>query len=114
MQSACSEPDLAALLHLGHLTLMLGEVERATVHTDGVRHESDTTHSVMTAYIACSLAARYYPHLDLGLIAQYAIVHDAVEIYAGDTVAFTRDEDGRADQRRREDMAYLQIREEAQ
>lgn len=78
----------ASLLPLASLCLRLGEVDRATMHPDG-RMESDTTHTVMLAVIACAVAAQH-PELglDLGLVAQLAIVHDLVEAHAGDTDTF--------------------------
>jgi len=39
----------------------------------------------MLSVIACAFAASYEPDLDLGKIAQFALVHDLVEAYAGDT-----------------------------
>ena len=46
--------------------------------------ESDTDHTVSLTWVACTLAARYAPELDVGLVAQFAAVHDAPEVYAGD------------------------------
>jgi hypothetical protein len=45
--------------------------------------ESDTDHTVMLALIACALAPIVDARLDVGLVAQYALVHDLVEAYAG-------------------------------
>jgi putative hydrolase of HD superfamily len=39
----------------------------------------------MLGLVACAFAARHFPDLDLGRVAQYALVHDLVEVYAGDT-----------------------------
>jgi len=39
----------------------------------------------MLGIIACAYASAYAPHLDLGKIAQFSLVHDLVEVYAGDT-----------------------------
>ena len=80
------EPDLiTAVLGLGGLSLAFGRVERATRHEDGTTPESDTDHTVMLGLIGCSLAPLVCADLDLGLIAQYALVHDVVEVHAGDT-----------------------------
>lgn len=67
---------------IADLVLALGQVNRATWHPDGTP-ETDTTHTVMLALIAADLA----PHagLDRGEVAIYALVHDLVEAYAGDT-----------------------------
>lgn len=73
------------VIRLGDLALKLGDVDRVTFHADGVTPESDTTHTVMLGLVACAFAHRYLPQLDIGLVAQYALVHDLVEAYAGDT-----------------------------
>lgn len=70
---------------LGLMALGLGRVNRATYHEDGQRPETVTDHTVMLGLVACAFAARYLPDLDLGKIAQYALVHDLPEVYAGDT-----------------------------
>ncbi len=74
------------LLYLGKLSLTFGRVERATLHEDGERPETDTDHTFMLTLVACSLASKH-PELglDVGLVCQLAQVHDLVEVYAGDT-----------------------------
>jgi 5'-deoxynucleotidase YfbR-like HD superfamily hydrolase len=76
---------LDAVLHLADLALRFGRIDRTAVrHPDGTP-ESDSDHTVMLGWMACALAAKWYPELDLGLVAQFALVHDAPEVYAGDT-----------------------------
>ncbi len=78
--------DLAAgAVELGALALRLGLTNRRSLHADGVTYESVTDHTTMVALLACAWAARYEPGLDLGRIAQVAVVHDLVEAYVGDT-----------------------------
>lgn len=48
--------------------------------------ESDTTHTVMLSIMACAVAAKLHPEYDLGKVAHYALVHDLVEVYAGDVI----------------------------
>lgn len=75
-----------AVVQLARMSLAFGRVERLTYHEDGVTRESDTDHTVMLALIACAFAARHPEMgLDVGLVAQFAIVHDLPEVYAGDT-----------------------------
>jgi len=96
---------LPDVLTVADLALKFGQVERATYHQDGTRPETDTDHTVMLGLIACSLAERINHEkfraekpasllesarrslvlLDVGLIAQFAFVHDLVEALAGDT-----------------------------
>lgn len=49
------------------------------------RKETNAEHSWSVGVLACSLAPRIDPELDIGLVAQFASVHDLVEIFAGDT-----------------------------
>lgn len=74
-----------AIIDLGKLTLAFGTVNRVTRHPDGVTPESDTDHTVMLGLVACAFAERFAPELDRGRIAEFALVHDFVEVYAGDT-----------------------------
>lgn len=46
---------------------------------------SDAEHSFLLAAIGCAIAEHIDPALDAGKISQYALVHDLVEVYAGDT-----------------------------
>lgn len=47
--------------------------------------ENDAEHSWSLAVVASSLAPHIDPTLDVGLVCQYATVHDLVEVYADDT-----------------------------
>jgi putative hydrolase of HD superfamily len=103
----------AAVVDLGRLALAFGRVNRITLHDDGTTPESDTDHTVMLGLIACAFAQRELPQLDLGLIAQYALVHDLVEVYAGDTPTLQQlAPDAAADKAAREEAAYLRLAEE--
>lgn len=52
------------------------------------RAENDVEHSWSVTLMACALAPAVDPALDVGKIAQFAIVHDLVEVFAGDTSIF--------------------------
>lgn len=102
-----------AFMDLGALVLAFGRVNRVTCHPDGTTPESDTDHTVMLGLLACAFAARFASHLDLGKIAQFALVHDLVEVYAGDTAtAKTLSDEARADKQAREEAALKRIRAE--
>jgi putative hydrolase of HD superfamily len=73
------------LLEVASLILDFGRIERATQHQDGVRMETDTDHTVMLGILGASVASKLYPDLDVGLVAQFALIHDLVEVHAGDT-----------------------------
>lgn len=75
---------IPSVIKLANLCVQFSLVDRVT-HTDpGGRPESDTDHTFMLSMVACSIAQRYLPELDLGKVAQYALIHDFVEVYAGD------------------------------
>jgi len=94
--------DVDAVVDLGRMALAFGRIDRITFYEDGGTPESDSDHTVMLGLVACAFAARHLPHLDLGRIAQYALVHDLVEVYAGDTPTLRISADQKAAKRERE------------
>ena len=101
-----------AVAELGVLSLRLGRVDRITFHEDGRTLESDTDHTVMLSLVACAFAQCHLPALDLGLVAQFALVHDVVEVYAGDTPVLRITDAQLADKHRREQAAFYRIQAE--
>lgn len=91
MEQKLPEDIARAMIDLGELALSFGRTDRITRHPDGVTLESDTDHTVMLGLAACAFASRFAPHLDVGKVAQFALVHDLVEVYAGDTVTSHKD-----------------------
>jgi putative hydrolase of HD superfamily len=100
---------LDAVVRLGQVALAFGRVNRITFHEDGITPESDTDHTVMLGLIACALAQQWFPQLDRGLIAQLALIHDLVEVYAGDTPTLTLDAATAASKERREQAAARRL-----
>lgn len=68
---------------MAELALRFSLVDRKTRLLNG-SSESDTDHTVMLSWLALALAARCSDSLDMGLVAQFAIVHDAPEVLCGD------------------------------
>lgn len=103
--------DIAeALIDLGRLALAFGRIDRtACYHPDGVTKESDSDHTVMLGWIAPALADRCFPQLDVGLVAQFALIHDMPEVYAGDTPTLRIDDAGRAAKAEREHLAVRRL-----
>jgi len=83
------------LLDLSRLTVKFAEIERAPRYPSGDR-ENDVEHSFHLALLAVEMAADYYPELDVGLIAQYSLVHDLPESQVGDTWTFGISDEARA------------------
>ena len=110
MNIAVESAALARAQALADVALALGEVDRATRHPDG-RPETDTTHTVMLALIAADIAPSL--GLDPGEAALFALVHDLVEAYAGDTnTARGLDPHAAAAKAQREALALTRLRDE--
>ena len=72
------------------------------------RWENDAEHSWSVAFLACALAPLIDTSLDVGKIAQLAIAHDIVEVFAGDTSVFAHaDEQATKDQREAAALAKI-------
>ena len=82
-------PDIQRLLDLQRLLQRFNEIDRVVhrKHGDGMRQENDTEHSYNLTMTAWYLAPSF-PNLDCNQVIKYALVHDLVEIHAGDTFAF--------------------------
>ena len=74
-------------LQLGKLVADFTQVERIPRWANNKR-ETDVEHSYLLSLVACELAAAYYPELQTGLVAEFANVHDLVEVKVGDTPTF--------------------------
>lgn len=104
---------IQAIIDLGNLALAFGKVNRITCHPDGITPESDTDHTVMLGLVACAFAERFAPELDRGRIAEFALVHDFVEVYAGDTpTARILSDADHMSKEEREAVALARIRDE--
>jgi putative hydrolase of HD superfamily len=103
-----------AVIELGELAMKFGRINRTCVaHPDGTP-ESDSDHTVMLGWVAPALADLInkragYERYPLGAVAQFALVHDAVEVYAGDTPTHDITEEEYAAKRDREELAARRI-----
>lgn len=82
--------DIHRLIELQKLLLDFSNVERV-VHRkhQGKKYvlENDTEHSYNLAMAAWFLV-KWFPRLDKNLLIQYALIHDFVEVHAGDTYIY--------------------------
>jgi putative hydrolase of HD superfamily len=74
--------------------------------------ENDAEHSWSLALAACALAPHIDPKLDPGKIAQFAIVHDLVEVYAGDVSVYDADPEQHAQKEQNEHEALQKLRQD--
>jgi 5'-deoxynucleotidase YfbR-like HD superfamily hydrolase len=72
------------------------------------KYENDVEHSWSVAFLACSLAPEVDKSLDVGKIAQFAIVHDLIEVFADDTSPWD-DKHVRESKEEREEKALQHI-----
>jgi putative hydrolases of HD superfamily len=89
-------------------------IQRHTYLTDGERLENDAEHAWHMAVMALLLSEYSNEKIDVLKVVSILLIHDLVEIYAGDTFAY--DEDGKKSQREREvaaaDRLYAQLPED--
>lgn len=88
------KPDIHRLLELQELLAAFNDVEREVhrKHNDTFISENDTEHSYNLAMTAWYMS-KWFPSLDKNLLIQYAMVHDLVEVYAGDTFIYGSEEE---------------------
>lgn len=82
-------------------------VLRRTLLIDLSRRENDAEHSWHIAVMAMLFSEYAAEPVDIGRVVQMCVVHDLVEVYAGDTFAY--DAAGNADKEAREKAAADQL-----
>jgi putative hydrolase of HD superfamily len=85
----------------------LKNIIRRNYVSDGSRRENDAEHSWYFALAAMILSEYSNDAIDIQKVIAMAIIHDLVEIYAGDT--FIYDEQAKVDQQEREKIASEKI-----
>lgn len=81
----------------------LTQIARRTMLIDKSRRENDAEHSWHIAVMAMLFKEYVKEPVDVGRVVQMCVVHDLIEIYAGDTFAY--DEKGNMDKEERERLA---------
>lgn len=76
------------------LLLPMAKIARTIkLDAESEHFENDAEHSFLLATLGCAIARELDPTLDLGKISQYALVHDLVEVHAGDTSVWAPEEE---------------------
>ncbi len=93
--------DINRLIELQKLLASFNQVDRRAHRQHGDRFvpENDTEHSYNLAMTAWYLTG-WFPKLNKGLVLQYALAHDLVEIHAGDTYIYGSKEELSSKQQR--------------
>lgn len=97
-------PDLDRILEFCRLLMQFQAVERYGAETPHGFRENDAEHSYSLAMMSWYLITTLDLSLDLQRCQHYALAHDLVEVYAGDTHAFGSSP-AKASKKLREDLA---------
>ncbi len=90
----------------------LEKVERA-VYRPNDKKENDVEHSYQVAMMSWFLANQLKLDLSVEKLVCYGLVHDLVEVYAGDTPAYSKkDKNTQETKKEREEMALRRIKNE--
>lgn len=107
-----SELRLNDVLKFSRLLNAFTSVERVCYHPGNNLKENDSEHSYQLAMLAWYIADCLSLDLDKDLMLRYALIHDLVEVYAGDTYVYSENENDHSSKKEREELARLQILEE--
>lgn len=88
------------------------KVERMIFVPQMDRQENDVEHSYLLAMIAWQMAEVLAPELDRAKVIRYALVHDLVEVYAGDVPFYQVQSDAALNKKVREHAALERICDE--
>lgn len=112
MSKGDNRPDIKRVIELHDFLLKFQAIDRRIhLKKDGKQQrENDVEHSYFLAMMTWFLA-EYFPELDKNRAIQFAMVHDLVEIYAGDTYIFA-DKKQLESKKQREHDAFRRIEKE--
>jgi putative hydrolase of HD superfamily len=86
-----SKPDIHRLLELQNVLLQFRAIERSIYLPPGTdKHENDVEHSYSLAMAAWFLS-QSFPELESDKVIRLSLVHDLIEVHAGDTYAYSDD-----------------------
>lgn len=101
--------DIHSFLRFTDILNVFKRTHRSVKALDGDRWENDAEHSHQLAVLAMYIVSVKKLPLNMEKILSYALIHDMVEIYAGDTDAFGTDRD-KASKHEREQKAQERLK----
>lgn len=104
--------EASALLNIFKLTHAFQHIQRRLHVTGEERWENDAEHSFQLALISWYIVQKEKLPLKLDKICMYALAHDLVEVYAGDTFAHDKDAAVHASKAEREGLAAMRLQAE--
>lgn len=102
--------DIKNILNFANFLYKFQQVKRVQFAVGEDRSENDAEHSFQLAMLAWYISSCNKLDLDLDLIIKYSLIHDLVEIYAGDTFAFEKNEEIKNSKKERERTALEKIK----
>lgn len=75
------------VLDLSQVTIDMSCINRKPRYFDH-REENNAEHSFMLGLVSMEVGNRFFPGLDVGLMTQFSLVHDLVELETGDVATF--------------------------
>lgn len=102
---------LQKLLGFAKILNEFQKVERVIRVRDSERWENDVEHSYDLAMLAWYILSTTETTLDHDRVIRYALIHDFLEVYAGDTYNFSTDVAHVASKHEREAAAVVKLRE---
>ncbi len=103
---------LSDLIKFSELLNQFRLVNRKVLVNGENRYENDVEHSYQLTMLAWYIVSSSPINLDLTKVLRYALAHDLVEVYAGDTFAFTDNKELRDSKEQREHEAAERIKKE--
>lgn len=107
-----SSSKLTQLLDFSKVVNQLQEVKRVIRKPGTEERENDVEHSYHLAMLAWYIADSNNLLLDRGLLLTYALIHDFVEVYAGDTYIYSKNKEDHDSKKGREEASRLRLEKE--
>lgn len=102
------------LLELQKMLFDFSEIDRLIYLPDSKkldRRENNSEHSYSLSMAAWYLSS-FYPHINKDLVIKYALIHDLVELHAGDEQAIGRTDHAEALKSKREHEALVRLEQD--
>lgn len=102
--------ELEGILKFVELIHEFQNIERVMWLKGREHQENDVEHSYQLAMVSWYIVSAYKLPLDINRLIKYALLHDLVEVYAGDTYAFDADPEQHAGKAQREEQALQRLK----
>ncbi len=103
---------LSKIINFTKLLNKFRSVERVVLVNEKERNENDVEHSYYMAMLAWYIVNVNKLDLDINLVIKYALVHDFVEVHAGDTYIYSSEKTHLESKEKREKEAAEKIKED--